>query len=95
VGNGNIDVGNKTPTRKPGQPIVERLAENDGSSELRTGQQNLVRTERPRLSAAMAQQCGDSGRGNQSAPQKFVRLVGCRDPKARLEPWVRPGPVKQ
>jgi hypothetical protein len=31
----------------------------------------------------MAQQCGDIGRGNQSAPQKFVRLVGCRDPKAR------------
>jgi hypothetical protein len=31
----------------------------------------------------MAQQCGDIGRGNQSAPQEFVRLVGCRDPKAR------------
>ena len=40
----------------------------------------------------MSQQCGDSGRGNQSAPQKFVQLVGCRDPKARPEPWVRPRP---
>jgi hypothetical protein len=36
----------------------------------------------------MAQQCGDIG--NQSAPQKFVHLVGCRDPQARPAPWVRP-----
>jgi hypothetical protein len=46
--------------------------------------------------AAMSQQCGDSG--NYSTPQKFVQLVGCRDPKARAEPWVRPsvpfGPAK-
>jgi hypothetical protein len=41
----------------------------------------------------MSQQCGDSG--NQSAPQKFVRLVGCRDSKARVEPWVRPSPAKR
>jgi hypothetical protein len=41
----------------------------------------------------MAQQCGDNGRGNQSAPQKFVRLVGCRDPKARPERTIRPRPV--
>jgi hypothetical protein len=74
VGNGNIDVGNKTPTRKPGQPRI------DGA--------NPLRTERPRIPAAMAQQCGDIG--NQSAPQKFVHLVGCRDPKARPAPWVRP-----
>jgi hypothetical protein len=41
----------------------------------------------------MAEQCGDSGRGNESAPQKFVRLVGCRDTNARPEPWVRPRPA--
>jgi hypothetical protein len=40
----------------------------------------------------MSQQCGDSG--NYSTPQKFVQLVGCRDPKAGSEPWVRPGPAK-
>jgi hypothetical protein len=40
----------------------------------------------------MSQQYGDSHRGNESAPQKFVQLVGCRDPKARSEPWVRPLP---
>jgi hypothetical protein len=88
VGNGNIDVGNEALTRKPGQPAVDVLG--DGSSKPRIDRQNPLsqnplRTERPRISGAMAQQCGDSGRGNQSAPQKFVRLVGCRDPKARPE----------
>jgi hypothetical protein len=38
----------------------------------------------------MAQQSGDFGRGNQSAPQKLLQLVGCREPKARPAPWVRP-----
>jgi hypothetical protein len=93
VGNGNIDVGNKTPTRKPGQPSVERMAEGHGSSEQRIDKQNPLRSERPRICGEMSQQCGDSG--NQSAPQKFVRLVGCRDAKARTEPWVRPSPAKR
>jgi hypothetical protein len=39
----------------------------------------------------MAQQCGDLGRDNASAPQKFVRLIGCRDRNARPKPWVQPG----
>jgi hypothetical protein len=75
VGNGNIDVGNKTATRKPGAP----------------------KSERARNCGAMAQQSCDSGRGNQSSPQKFVQLVGYRDPKARPEPGVnpRPAPVKR
>ena len=85
VGNGDIDVGNEKLTRKPGQPAAEVLG--DRSTKPRVeGQnpsQNPLRTERPRIAGAMAQQCGDLGRGNQSAPQKFVRLVGCRDPKAR------------
>ena len=36
-------------------------------------------------------------RGNVSAPQKFVHLVGCRDPKARpnLEASQYPNPVKR
>jgi hypothetical protein len=93
VGNGNIDVGNQTPTRKAGQPSVERVAKSDGSSEQRIDRQNPPKTERPKICGAMSQQCGDSG--NQSAPQKFVRLVGCRDSKARVEPWVRPSPAKR
>jgi hypothetical protein len=40
------------------------------------------------ICGAMLQQRGDSG--HESAPQKFVQLVGCREPKAGLDPWVRP-----
>jgi hypothetical protein len=36
-----------------------------------------------KVCGAMSQQHGPDGRGNQSVPQKFVRLVGCRDPNAR------------
>ena len=93
MGNGNIDVGNKTPTRKPGQPIVERLAKSNSSSEQRIEQLDSLKTQRTRICGAMSQQCGDSGRGNESAPQKFVHLVGYRNPKARPEPWVRPRPA--
>jgi hypothetical protein len=75
VGNGNIDVGNKTATGKPGAP----------------------KSERARICGAMTQQSCDSGRVNQSSPQKFVQLVGYRDPKARPEPGVdpHPAPVKR
>ena len=90
MGNGNMDVGNKTPTRKAGQPIVESLVVTDGSPKLRIDQSNLSKT--GTICGAMSQQRGDSGRGNESAPQKFVQLVGYRDPKARPEPWVRPRP---
>jgi hypothetical protein len=86
VGSGNIDVGNKTPTRKPGRPIVGDLIETDGPK-LRTDEPNPRMKER--ACVAMTQQSCDSSRGNQSAPQKFVHLVGCRDPKVRPEPWVR------
>ena len=91
MGNGNIDVGNKTATRKPGQPIVEQMAKRDGASERRIDKAVASKAERPRICGAMSEQRGDSG--NQSAPQKLVQLVGCRDPKARLKPWVRPRPA--
>jgi hypothetical protein len=38
-------------------------------------------TSAAKLCGAMSQQRGDSGVYSQ--PQEFVRLVGCRDPKAR------------
>jgi len=77
---GNIDVGDKTAARNPDQP------------KLRIEAPNTVRIKRSANCGAMSQQCGDSG--NYSTPQKFVQLVGCRDPKAGSEPWVRPGPAK-
>jgi hypothetical protein len=91
LGNGNIDVANKSAIRKSGQPRVERSAAIDGAPALQIERANSPKLERPRISGAMSQQCGDNG--NASAPQKFVHLVGCRDPKARPEPWVRPRPA--
>ena len=86
MGSGNIDVGNETPTRKPGQRI-----------------DNSLKTERPKkpsepsgLCGAMSQQ-GSEFRGNVSAPQKFVQLVGCRERKVRpgLEVRQYSNPVKR
>ena len=93
MGNGNFDVGKKSPTRKPGQPMAGTLSGNSSSA----AQLDAQKIERPRVCGAMTQQCGDSGRGNESAPQKFVRLVGYRAPSPRPETWVRPrpAPVKQ
>jgi hypothetical protein len=84
VADRNIDAGDKTGNRKPGLPVVDSVAKTNSPSALR-----------PRSCRAMLQQCADSG--NQSAPQKFVQLVGCRDLKARPEPGstARPAPVKR
>jgi hypothetical protein len=81
VGNGNIDVGSTTPTRKPGQPV-----EREG----KTSEHHVS------LCGAMWQQ-GSEFRGNVSAPQKFVHLVGCRDRKPGTGPEVRQysNPVKR
>ena len=84
---GTIDVGTKTPVRNPGQPMLERPARTDGAAE-RIAAPNTMRMKRSVNSRAMSQQCGDSG--NYSTLQKFVQLVGCRDPKAGSKPWVRP-----
>ena len=90
---GNIDVGTKTAAaRAPDQPVIERLARTDGTPKSRIEAPNAVRMKRSANCGAMSQQCGDSG--NYSMPQKLVHLVGFRDPKARSEPWVRPGPAK-
>ena len=93
MGNGDFDVGKTSAARKPDQPIIETPAGTDSPSARRIDKTNPQKVERPRICGAMAQQCGDSGRGNQSAPQKLVHLVGCRDPKASTEPWVRPVPL--
>jgi hypothetical protein len=91
VGKGNIEVGKKTATRNLARLIVEGLAGNDGRSEPQTAQTNPPPKTRPGISGAMAQQNCDSG--NQSSPQKLLQLVGCREPKVRPQPWVRPRPA--
>jgi hypothetical protein len=90
VGNGNIDVGSKTPTRKTGRPDVERWLGSNAQPEVRIGERIPPQAKLPMVSGAMAEQRGDCGRGDQSAPQKLVRLVGCRDDTAG-RPRIRPG----
>jgi hypothetical protein len=95
VGNDNIDVGKNTPTRKPSELRIDK--QDPLQDPLQNPLQNPLKAERPRTCVAMAQQCGDLGRDNASAPQKFVQLIGCRDRNARPDPWVRPRatPVKR
>ena len=91
MGNGNNDVDRKTPTRKAGQPIVQMSG--GGSSEKRIDLQ--MQAAQPQNCGAMSQQGSFSFHGNQAAPQKLVRLVGCRDPEVVAEPWIRPSPLKR
>jgi hypothetical protein len=91
VGNGNTDVGSKTPTRESGQAIVERLASD--FPDLRIDHQNGLKREGARKCGAMSEQSADSGRGNEQVPQKLVHLVGYRDPNAGPDPWIRPQPI--
>jgi hypothetical protein len=109
VGSGNIDVGNDTPTRKSGQPVVENLSGSNSSGpridpSLKTERQEKAQgktqgklqgklqgktSAHPAgLCGAMSQQ-GSEFRGNVSAPQKLVHLVGCRERKAVASPEAR------
>ena len=96
MGSGNINVGNDTPTRKPGQPAVENLSgsngsglridpplkpERQGKAQEKTQEKTQGKASAAGPCGAMSQQGGEF-RGNVSAPQKFVHLVGCRDRKA-------------
>ena len=92
MGNGNTDVGSKTPTRESGQPIIERLA-SSGFPDLRIDHQAGLKREGARKCGAMSEQSADSGRGNEQVPQKLVHLVGYRDPNAGPDPWIRPRPI--
>lgn len=100
MGSGNIDVGNDTPTRKPGRPAVENLSARNGS-ELRIDPSSKTERsgkalEHEGFCGAMSQQ-GDEFRGNVSAPQKFVHLVGCRERKvgSGLEARQHSNPLKR
>jgi hypothetical protein len=83
VGNGNVEVGSRTPTRKTGRASVERWLGSNNLPEVGIDERILAGTDRAQVSGAMTEQRGDSGRGDQSAPQKLVRLVGCRETKER------------
>ena len=93
VGNDNIDVGNKTATRKPGQPIVERLARSDGSSGPRIDKP--LQTETIGICGAMSLQYGDGGRANNADPwdsleplARLVRAVLHNDIRFSIDPII-------
>ncbi len=95
MGNGNIDVGTKTPTRKAGRPRAGRWFGNKVLPDGRIGPQVPPPAEHLPGSGAMAEQRGDIGRSDQSAPQKLVRLVGCREVGRRPASALRTTPVKR
>jgi hypothetical protein len=84
VGNGNIDVGSATATRKSGSNGPEMRIDPSVKTE-RQGKIPASSAHAASVSGAMSQQGGEF-RGNVSAPQQFVHLVGCRNRK------VAPGP---
>ena len=79
---GSTRIRSKTPAR-PTSIVTSK--ENTKIPELRVDSAAPSPVERParkhKCSGAMAQQSGDSSWGNQSAPQKLLHLVGCREPK--------------
>ncbi|KRQ95670.1 hypothetical protein CQ12_03530 [Bradyrhizobium jicamae] len=96
MGHRNTDVGNDTPTRKPGQPVVGNLSGSNSRIDPSLKRQEKASQHPAGVCGAMSQQGGEF-RGNVSAPQKFVHLVGCRDRKVAPDPEVRqyPNPLKR
>jgi hypothetical protein len=62
-----------------------------GNGNIGVGNTNAPRKSGQQMAGAMSQQGAPIMGDNQGSPQKFVRLVGCRDPKARD---LKPGDTK-
>lgn len=92
MGNDNIDVGNDTAPRKSGKPTTPQM-QGGGSSDPGTATQ--MQAGQSGNYGAMSQQGSCSYHGNVSSPQQLLHLVGCRDPKVRVEPWSRPAPQRR
>ncbi|MGH6711527.1 MAG: hypothetical protein ACREEK_21475 [Bradyrhizobium sp.] len=54
-----------------------------GNGNIGVGSTNAPRKSGQQMAGAMSQQGAPIMGDNQCSPQKFVQLVGCRDPKAR------------
>jgi hypothetical protein len=76
---------NQIRSLKVSKPVIEPLVESIKLPQTRIAPQAASQQERPqrprKVSGAMAQQSGASGWDNQSAPQKLLHLVGCREQK--------------
>jgi hypothetical protein len=80
----NIIVGIKPTTSRSASVIVEDVAERTGLLRPAIEPRDPVTKRRPDVCGAMSQQRCDSG--GQSTPQKFVRLIGCSDPRIKPQP---------
>jgi hypothetical protein len=78
----NIIVGSKPISSKSASAIAEDPVGRAGPSSLSGDRSNALK-KRPGPCGAMSQQRSDTG--SQSTPQKFLRLVGCRDPRIKPE----------
>jgi hypothetical protein len=67
----------------------------DVGNETATRKPDKPSAEPAKRCGAMAQQGGDGGHGHQSAPQKLLQLVGCRETKTKLAPKLRPKPIQR
>ncbi len=64
-----------------------------GNGNIGVGNKTATRPSSQQMAGAMSQQGAPVMGDNHCSPQKFVRLVGCRDPKVRPGPEVRPHPT--
>ena len=63
-----------------------------GNGNIGVGNTAAPRKSSQQMAGAMSQQNAPVMGDNQCSPQEFVRLVGCRDPKAKPGPEVHPYP---
>ena len=88
MSDGDFVIGNNTRTPDANRPALQIPPASATGPRIDS---TRLTPERRRICEAMSQQRGDSG--HESAPQQFVRLVGCRDPAATPDPrFVRSGP---
>jgi hypothetical protein len=82
---GSTRIPSKILTRKVFGSVIEPPSESTKIPQASITSQASSRQARPqrqrKVSGAMAQQSGASGWDNQSAPQKLLHLVGCREQK--------------
>jgi hypothetical protein len=94
VGSASTDASKGSRTAKRDRPTVQGSTGASGSPELQIDRAHRPNDAGSWVCGAMSEQHGQDGRGNESVPQKFVRLVGCRDPNAGTERGARPHPRK-
>jgi hypothetical protein len=93
MGNSSIDTRAKGPPGSRTRRALENSAAAADFPELQLDTSPRSKEDQFKVCGAMSEQHGQSGRGNESVPQKFVRLVGCGDANARAGNAMHPRPA--